>query len=848
MDEGMSTVARGQQHIIERPRLTKLLDESNARIILLVAPAGYGKTTLAREWMQGRRRHAWYGASRASADLAALAVGLEYTIGLLDPNQRPVLSELLRSGVPARSDPRLLVEIALEELENFPSDAWIAIDDYHLVSPSELAQSFVEEFVARSPTGFVITSREKPSWITARQIVYGHVLEVGTADLAMTDDEVARLLAGRETNEIKRLAALARGWPALLGLAATLDRAPQSQGRTSERHYEFFAEELFKDVPGSLEVALLRLSVAPTLDKRIVDAIGVSDQVLNEAEGRGFLRRDAGSYSMHPLLRHFLHRKLQEREDAEAIPASVAGELLAGEAWDDAFEIIETFGVAELLERLITEGMGAQLREGRVETVSRWHAAAKAAALISPSLELLEAELEARKGNHAMAHELAEHIAQTIGSQHPLYCRALLAAARAGYLADKSTRAERLFHEASRVATTNEERREALLGAISTGLELEVEDFGETLRALTALEETQDADTVLRTATARLIYAGHRGGIRDALLIGRRAAHMAAHSNDPLVRSSFFNIYSLVCSLACDYTTGVEVARIGLEDAEAARLVFGIPHLQLRWAAAETGLRNFSAASHLLLQVAISAPGQSDPYLVVAGLTLRVRLLVSQRLYDEALDVAGERLPPLQSPIMSGEWAASKALAFACAGHAGEGRALADEADVRTRSIEARVIAQGARAVASMITGINLEHETAQLLKLSIESGNADGLLCVLRGCPDLIETLGRDPDARQAVSEMLGPVLDPHLADRAGFGDAGTPRRKGHLQLSPREAEVLGLVAQGLPNRQIAKALFISEVTVKVHVRNVLRKLGVRSRTEAAVRAIRVGFPLQEE
>ena len=45
----VTTRPAGQSYIIKRPRLTKLLDESEARIILLCAPAGYGKTTLARE-------------------------------------------------------------------------------------------------------------------------------------------------------------------------------------------------------------------------------------------------------------------------------------------------------------------------------------------------------------------------------------------------------------------------------------------------------------------------------------------------------------------------------------------------------------------------------------------------------------------------------------------------------------------------------------------------------------------------------------------------------------------------------------------------------------------------------
>lgn len=61
-------------------------------------------------------------------------------------------------------------------------------------------------------------------------------------------------------------------------------------------------------------------------------------------------------------------------------------------------------------------------------------------------------------------------------------------------------------------------------------------------------------------------------------------------------------------------------------------------------------------------------------------------------------------------------------------------------------------------------------------------------------------------------------------------------------LQLSPREKEVLALVAQGLSNLEIGQALFISHVTVKVHVRHIFEKLGVKSRAEAALRAAQLG------
>jgi two-component system nitrate/nitrite response regulator NarL len=61
--------------------------------------------------------------------------------------------------------------------------------------------------------------------------------------------------------------------------------------------------------------------------------------------------------------------------------------------------------------------------------------------------------------------------------------------------------------------------------------------------------------------------------------------------------------------------------------------------------------------------------------------------------------------------------------------------------------------------------------------------------------------------------------------------------------ELTAREREVLQLLAEGLPNKAIAARLTISEHTVKFHVNAILTKLGVQSRTEAVVRAVRLGL-----
>ena len=83
MHEGTVIARPRAQIFIERPRLTKLLDEAGARIILLLAPAGYGKTTLAQQWTSGRETVGWYMGGPSMIDVAGLSVGMVETLAAM---------------------------------------------------------------------------------------------------------------------------------------------------------------------------------------------------------------------------------------------------------------------------------------------------------------------------------------------------------------------------------------------------------------------------------------------------------------------------------------------------------------------------------------------------------------------------------------------------------------------------------------------------------------------------------------------------------------------------------------------------------------------------------------------
>ena len=135
---------------------------------------------------------------------------------------------------------------------------------------------------------------------------------------------------------------------------------------------------------------------------------------------------------------------------------------------------------------------------------------------------------------------------------------------------------------------------------------------------------------------------------------------------------------------------------------------------------------------------------------------------------------------------------------------------------------------------------------TARIIMLTVSDEEADLYDAVKNGASGYLLKDSSIDEVAQAVrvvadgQSLISPSMAIKLLDefkqmsRSDRQQVPTPR------LTDRELEVLKLVAQGLNNREIAKRLFISENTVKNHVRNILEKLQLHSRMEAVVYAMR--------
>ncbi len=140
--------------------------------------------------------------------------------------------------------------------------------------------------------------------------------------------------------------------------------------------------------------------------------------------------------------------------------------------------------------------------------------------------------------------------------------------------------------------------------------------------------------------------------------------------------------------------------------------------------------------------------------------------------------------------------------------------------------------------VASPDTAVVLltSFDDAQQILAAVQAG---ALSCLLKD----VDADGLADTLRKAAQgeAVLHPRVAAHLVEALRRGK--TPSTQSLESLSQREHEVLGLIAEGMSNLQIAEKLGIGEKTVKTHVRSILAKLGVSDRTQAAVLAWRSGF-----
>ncbi|MBL8925247.1 MAG: hypothetical protein JNM77_03280 [Pseudonocardia sp.] len=791
---------------VGRPRLLALLDAAEPGGLLLVsAPAGYGKSQLLAEWAARRPdRIAWLSlddddrvARRFwAAVLAALrgcaAVGP--ALDRLDPAQDGFLVRLL------------------EALDRVPGPVDLVLDDVHALPPGSAAVRALAALVRERPRALrlVLAGRADPPLPIARLRLSGELREIRARDLAFSPDEAAALLTGADLvlapGQVRTLVDQTGGWAAGLRLAALslrdagdVDRFLADLAGNSKALSDYLVGEVLSALPPGTTEVLQAVSVCDELSAGLAVALtGRPDagEVLASLERETALVQSFGegrtAYRAHPLLRAHLMLDLRRRHpervarlhaaaaDWFAVRGRPARALAhARQADDDArlAELLVAQGVA-----LVASGEHAAVRDA-LRALDR--AAVRPG---DPRIALLAALVGTEDGAPAA---VRRHLARagTVRAADPdLATMGRLDRAVALVLAGRSGEARRYVEDA--LADARRHDRGYLAARATSVLALVAAADGE-YRRMAELAAAADAE---------LASGGWRATAGAGLprLLGAYGALLDLHPERCL---------DLLAATPADPADTVFVPLRSALRAAALTDLHRDAEPQLRLARSALACRvppRLAAPAVLLAHGVAVDLGRPD---LAADLTRRAGELLGSTgdlvLMAARQEVSGsgavrDVLAGAVAPVVP--WAVGEAHARACAAALADGRS-----PLARRELEAALAAAGA---------------TGALRPLLAGGAAVTGLL------------------ARQVGSFGAGDAVAARVL---AVGDRPDGPHRGPSAFTERERDVLGLLSSPRSLQEIATVLGVAPSTVKTHVRAIYTKLGVRSR-RAAVAAGRRG------
>jgi ATP/maltotriose-dependent transcriptional regulator MalT len=825
-----ATVSPALDHIIERPRLIARIVEGDARVTVFAAAAGYGKTTLARQWAERQTGPvAWYRTTRASGDVAALAVGMDELLASIAPDLPRDPGRVARIAS-VNPSPRPLGRALVQTYEPLTQDVLLIVDEWEAAGTEE-AEQLLSMLVDGLKIRFLITTRTRPDWFTPRLEVYGEGLEIGVEELTMTDEEATQVLFSA-SKDSQWIATDLRGWPAAIGLAAIQDmRKALPRSSPPDVLYDFLATEVLGSVPESVvrDLTLLSLAAAADLETAGVLLGDQYEERLSSAQRLGLLRiTEQGAILLHPLLREHLITVGQATPGGHDLSERLLA-LLDARKWEHALAAAEMLSDAVFITTALSRALPDLLLSGRVETLGRWIAACGQAGASGAVVSYAKAELAFQEADFDLAIALGKLAAENLPEERR--ADAHLVVARAANLAERQAIAAEHAAAASHWAKSERAASAAAWANFLQAVDEESDTAEELLQSYA--DRTPSGELrLIRLAHGRVCLGLLGANLDDALDDAGVATALLEPEVDPLVRSSFLNMLATGSATAGRYKQSLEAALLELAVAEEYDFEFVRRYGLLARARALIGLRDLTPAEKALREVERRLRTSPDAFLDASCAIERARLYITLGDNDRAFSALAPDLERRVGSGARGEYLSLRALILSSSGKVEEAVSSARRARTISRAVATQALSVVAEAItreAEADSEIHAQRAFAEVLSL----GGADALILGCRASRRFAERVAANSETRNELVRLFVESNDNTLARAVGVRPPRSVRRA--LDLSPREAEIHQLIAQGLTNPEISRLLFISPSTTKVHVRHILEKLGVRSRVEAA-------------
>ena len=725
--------------VIRQELLDRLSEDNGTKLVAVVAPTGWGKTSLLAQWCTASEtgRTAWVSLDQGDNDPARFWAHILAAMNMAAPEIGFDTLQLLT--VPGVNAIDSLLPHVINGFAQIPARTSLIIDDYHVISNQAIHDS-VEFLVDHLPASLrlVLAARSDPALPLGRLRARGEMTELRAEELRFTEAETASLLKETldldlQAEHIRVLQQRTEGWAAgvyLAGLSLCghkdVDRQVRAFAGDNRQVVDYLVAEVLDRQPANIRSFLMRTAVLDRLCGRLCDAVtgeGGSQRILEQMERSNLfvvsLDASRGWYRYHTLFADMLRRELDRSEP----------------------------GLAPLLHRRASE----------------WH----------------------REYGTA-----AEAISHAISASDLADARELIARRWDSYL------------------------NEGLAGTVEAWLHSLPPDM-----------VTEDS----RLCLTKAWLASHTGRL-DEVEPWVQAAESATQGTFVDGPSS---VESAACMLRADTfhmlgdLAGAESANrraLDLEAAGAARWrVVALAGLgaSLCWQGRD------GEAYEILKQVTepVHPPADNLASLWALGCLAAVSLRrgnvgCCERFLAKATDLAD------QHGLSEYRETATAVLTSADL-HEGRGELLEAE-DEALRGLE---LAQ--RGQARLETAVAL----LCLARIKARSGKGGEALARLSAAREVVyscATPGILPDIMTSTERSASQ--HPPLSPRSSRGASG--RRPDGL--TDREAQVLGLLATGKSNHEIAADLVVSVHTVERHLQNAYRKVGVRNRGQAAAYIVR--------
>ncbi|EJM45093.1 ATP-dependent transcriptional regulator [Pseudomonas sp. GM33] len=879
-------------HVL-RPRLCERLSAGLAgRLLLVSAPAGFGKSSLAVEFCQGLPGHwqsLWLGLSPRDSDpgrfLERLLEGLQdyfphlgrQSLGLLKMRQRhqPFAFEEWLDG--------LLDELAVHLSTAKP--LLLVLDDYHLAQGPVLDRC-LQFFLNHLPDGLLVmvTSRQRPDWHLARLRLSRQLLELHEQDLRLTHDEALSLLDRHSSSlrgeALENLIQRSEGWVAGLRFwllaaseAGTDGTLPQSLHGGEGLIRDYLLEEVIDCLPAEVQSFLYDTAPQERFCSELCDAV-------RDAHDSGEILRFLLAHQVFlvPLdehghwyrYHHLFSDLLRTRPTSQSMVPAASLHLracrwfnaqgLLDEAVEQALRAGHLDVAANLVQNLSEEQL---LAEQNVGMLLRWKMDLPDSLLIStPRLIVLYSWALGLACQLDAAEELASHLSRFLPAPSATAQKSMLAQ----WLA------------LSGIIARGRGNRELTLRYCREALEsLPAKRYGQRLMCLSTLSNLAIADGDLWRA---------RGLNRESLELAQRVGNPLFEALAHYDRARVLQARGEICRALEEVRQGMQ----RLQSLSAQRLYAVRARLTL-YEGFLLALRMQPQLARVRLQAGLSEARACRDISVLIGHCVIARLEGSSGEFAKAFAelAEAERLmhiwdvPPIYylamiTLVKCELWLAQGRTDLAEAWLARLGQTYNGENGAAPPEFHPQLPLhiELQQALLDFIQGQPMlaEGRLNALLEHGQQSGRQMLSAMALTQKVALLLGSGREPEARKALAQALdaagGGVLQPFEGLLAEHPDwlrgqlqqcsptpvslslseklpaltarPGAESGAAAEQLSTRELAVLRLIAQGCSNQEISDQLFISLHTVKTHASHINSKLGVERRTQAVARAKELG------